>query len=360
MMVHNADGNLNKVTFFDSENRHSRRKYIIAAGIILFLIIASLVFIWFTQEEPKLDLASEKIIREVASLQLKKDPNTLTDEDFTKITRIGISGKELSCIKTLEKFINIEGLSLYDIRYPESAIPKWMKMLTKLGVYDLNKRFALDLSPLGKLIHLESISIGNTPVKNIKMLTSLTKFKMLGFSGKNISDIKPLAKLTNLETLNLSGTNVSNLEPLRELTNLMELHLDLSNVADISPIMNLTNIVNLSLMETKVSDLEPIRAMNKMVILDFRNTQITDLDPIRSFTKLQYLFVTNTKISNLEPLMGLMHLKELQISNTQVSNLKPLNGLKNLQKLELRKCQNVTNEQVEELQKALPKLKIIR
>jgi Leucine-rich repeat (LRR) protein len=360
MIVHNSDDNLNKATFIDSEKKHSRRKYILSTGITLLLIIAPLVFIWFTQEESKYDVASAKIIREVAAAQLKKDPNQLTDEDFTKIMRISISGKELSDLETLEKFINIEGLSLYDIRYPESAIPKWMKILTKLGVFDLNERFALDLSPLGKLKHLESISIGNTPVKNIKMLSSLTKFKMLGFSGKNISDIKPLAKLTNLETLNLSGSNVSNLEPLSELKNLMELHLVRSNVADISPIMNLTNIVNLSLMETKVSDLEPIRAMKKMVILDLRNTQVTDLDPIRSFTKLKYLFVTDTTVSDLKPLKGIIELEELQISNTQISNLESLKGLKNLKRLKIKDCKNITDEQVEDLHKALPKLAIIR
>ena len=56
-------------------------RYIIASGLILLLIIASLVYIRFTQE-PKPDPASEIIIRQAIAAQLRKEPNELTDEDF--------------------------------------------------------------------------------------------------------------------------------------------------------------------------------------------------------------------------------------------------------------------------------------
>ncbi len=125
----------------DTPKIPSYRRYIIAAFLIPLIIIAALVFIWFTQEEHKPDPASEKIIREAAAEQLNKDPNELTDEDFAKITKItdldflGLTKlydqpippwvlTELSDIRLLEKFTNLQELDLYSIKYPDKYIPK--------------------------------------------------------------------------------------------------------------------------------------------------------------------------------------------------------------------------------------------
>lgn len=53
-------------------------------------------------------------------------------------------------------------------------------------------------------------------------------------------------------------------------------------------------------------------------------------------------------------------MKNLVIANTQIVNLEPLMGLKNLKNLFIENCPNITDEQVEELQKALPNLNITR
>ena len=54
------------------QTKHSYRKYIIAAVIIPLIIIAALVFIWFTQEQ-KSDPASEVIIHQAVANKLNKD-----------------------------------------------------------------------------------------------------------------------------------------------------------------------------------------------------------------------------------------------------------------------------------------------
>jgi hypothetical protein len=56
----------------DFQKKQSHRRYKIAAVTSLFLAIASLVFIYFTQEQNS-DPASEKIIREITASQLNKD-----------------------------------------------------------------------------------------------------------------------------------------------------------------------------------------------------------------------------------------------------------------------------------------------
>jgi hypothetical protein len=220
----------------------SRRKYIIAAGFILLLIISVMVFSIF-QTEPKSDPESEKIIREIVSKQLNKDPNSLTDDDFAKITEFSFAeirhtgnpgyrgtlimymAKELSDIKLLKKFINLHVLNINNIRFPEKNIPKWVKILAKLGIFDISDKYVIDLSPIKNLTLLEDFSLQDAHVKDIKPLSNLINLKRLYLNNTKISDLKPLTGLINLEELYLNGTYISNLDSIKNLTNLRILHL---------------------------------------------------------------------------------------------------------------------------------------
>ena len=217
-------------------------------------------------------LISEAIIRKVVAEQLSKNPNDLRDEDFAKIFELDISHNKVRDIKLLAKFINLRTLNLEFVQYPQKTIPKWMKILAKLGIFDLDKKFSLDLSPI--------------------------------------------EKLSNLQTLNLIGSHISSLKPLKNLNNLNDINLAITN--------------------------------------------ITNLKPLSGLPKLRSLNLGSTQVSNLEPLQGLINLQSLNLSETQIYKLKPLYSLKNLKTLNIRDCKNIMDEQVEDLQKALPDLTIYR
>jgi Leucine-rich repeat (LRR) protein len=294
-----------------------RWRNILAAFLITLSIIAALVFIWFTQEEPKPDPASEAIIRKIAAKQLNKDPNDMTDDDFAKITKFDLYKKELCDIRLLEKFRNLKMLYLGEILLPKKNIPNWMKYLAKLGILDLNERFALDLSPIEKLTNIQDVRLGTMPIKNLK----------------------PLVDLVNIEHLQLYHTSVSDLEPIKELKKLEVLYIaDDSLISDIGPLETLTNLKDLELIGTKV----------------------TDLKPLHGLINLELLSVSNTRVSDLDALKGLKNLKELLLPGTSVSNLEPIMGLTKLQILYLVDCNNITDDQVNNLQKILPKLRISR
>ena len=61
------------------------------------------------------------------------------------------------------------------------------------------------------------------------------------------------------------------------------------------------------------------------------------------------------------PICG-KHMKKViaDLDDTQVIDLEPIRNLINLKQLFLRNCKNITDEQVEDLQKALPNLEIKR
>ncbi len=284
------------------KKKSSRRKYIIVIGII-FCILGVYVY-WLTtwrSENSLLQKESEILIRKIAARNLQKEPDQLNDEDFSKVTRLIIGEHEwssapliteLADIKLLEKFTNLEILSLGRIIYPKKGTPKWMIILSKYGFFDIKKRFALDLSPLAKLQNLKSLTICDTSVKNINSL----------------------ANLVNLQKLDLSGTNIQNIEPVKNLINIERLVLD--------------------------------------------GTAIVDLKPIKNLKKLEYLRIMRTKVNNLEPLRNLTNLQTFYAYETKISNLEPLKRLTNLRRLYISGSNNISNQQIEDLQKVLPNLEI--
>ncbi len=299
------------------QKKASHWKYIIAAAVLLLCIFAGLIYrvITWTPVDSESRKASETNIRMAAAKELKKDPNDLTDTDFAKISVIYISRIELSDIKLLEKFINLKELNFYDISYPKAKIPIWMKILAKPGIFDLKKRFAIDLSPLENLTNLSHLNLSGIQVNDIKPLENLENMKDLILSNTQVNDISVLANLTNLQYLGISGTKVSS---IRQLANLTELQ-----------------------------------------YLAISGTKVSNIEPLANLTKLQSLAISDTKISNIEPIENLKNLVELFLDKTQVSDIKPLVSLKNLQELNISGTK-VSDKQAADLQKALPNLKIER
>ncbi|MBN1974381.1 MAG: hypothetical protein JW787_12130 [Sedimentisphaerales bacterium] len=200
------------------ENKSYYRKYIIVVVIIFLLITTALVFSLLSQK-PKIDPASELLIRQAAAYKLNKDPNNLTDKDFSKIKVLHFaevkqdSGKSSTIVRMykglteltfLKKFTNLEKLNLSNIRLNKS-IPKWMKILERLGIINLEDRYTIDVSPISELKNLKVLDLSGFPIKSLKPLSNLTNLKMLDISETPISNIEPLKKLTNLEQVVMLG-----------------------------------------------------------------------------------------------------------------------------------------------------------
>ena len=207
-----------------SEEKPSRRscrrwKYLISAVLVPISIAAALLFVWFNQE-PKPDPVSEAIFRKAASKIIPKKPNELTKNDFAQIKEfdielsrdvevryfgprpIKIVTYELSDIQLLAKFRNLQKLSLISLKVPDSKTPKWMKILAKLGVYNLDRKYTIDLSPLKKLDHLEELHIGGPAIEDLTPLAGLN-LKYMQLVNASTSDIKQIMNFKKLENLDI-------------------------------------------------------------------------------------------------------------------------------------------------------------
>jgi len=120
------------------------------------------------------------------------------------------------------------------------------------------------------------------------------------------------------------------------------------------------NLTKLDLSYTSLTKLDYLINLTNLQLLWLNGTQVSNLEPIKGLTNMQELWIGITHVSDLAPIKGLTNLQRLWIDNTQVSNLEPLKGLTKLILLYLEGCRNITDQQVEDLQKVLPELEIIR
>jgi hypothetical protein len=151
---------------------------------------------------------------------------------------------------------------------------------------------------------------------------------------------KPVVKVT------LPGTNVTGvgLSLLKGLTQLRYLDLNGSKVTD--------------------AGLAYLKGMTKLSYLDLSNTRITDLglEHLKGLTELETLKLGSIQISDygLKHLKSLRKLKTLDLSGTQTGDdgMVYLVEMTQLQKLEVGF--NVTDAAIKDLERVLPKLKVVR
>ena len=137
----------------------------------------------------------------------------------------------------------------------------------------------------------------------------------------------------------------------------------LKSISDIKLLEKFTNLQALILAGLKLPQKATPKWMTilaKLGIFDLSKKSFIDLRPLKKLYKLQTLNLSASQVSDLKSIRRLTNLGNLNLFGTQVSDLKPLKGLKNLKSLYIRDCKNIKDEQVQELQKALPNLKITR
>jgi Leucine-rich repeat (LRR) protein len=136
-----------------------------------------------------------------------------------------------------------------------------------------------------------------------------------------------------------------------------ELYISDSDVYDIALLSKLTNLEELEFYNVKVRNLEPIANLTNLNELRLRKLPASNLEPLRNLKNLRKLRLYEMPVSDIEPLRNLTKLEEISMYDVDVKDLDALFNLKNLKVLRLIYVP-VRKEQIEELRKALPELKI--
>ncbi len=318
-------------------------KVIVPVAAILLLCFLSVyiyhAYRWYSTFDMKCQKQSEKVLRQVIAEQLGKNPDDLVAQDFAEITTLNIEKKQLYDIELLKECYKLQKLTFRDITIPQINSPVLITALAKLKVVRNPKRVFIELKILENLIDLEVLRIHNAPFGFLDSISGVYGLKVLTLNYMSISNIEFLKSLPNLETLSLNG----------------------NMIFDIGPLAKIRSLKNLCIDHTQIRDIKALQTLSGLEILSINNTQISDLLPIANLSKLRHLDIMGDfLIQDLEPIKNISNLEYLCIQNTNISDLEPVKNLKNLKTITIDNCKNISDKQIEDLQKTLPGLDITK
>lgn len=148
----------------------------------------------------------------------------------------------------------------------------------------------------------------------------------IGPGGSIDFDLAPLARLKQLEALSIrSGVlefiatlQLKNVAVLSTLTRLRQLTIGHSTLDSIEPLLGLTRLTDLSLHASPVVDISKIGRLKHLETLDLSCTQVADAAALKGLPKLRFLALTASKVSDIRPLFALKNLESLSVSSREV------------------------------------------
>ena len=139
-------------------------------------------------------------------------------------------------------------------------------------------------------------------------------------------DLAPLARLKQLEELSISSgvlefiatLRLKNVAVLSTLTRLRQLSIGHSTLDSIEPLLGLTQLTELSLHASAVADISKIGRLKRLETLDLSCTRVADVAALKGLPKLRKLTLTANKVRDIRPLFALKHLESLGVSSKDV------------------------------------------
>lgn len=237
------------------------------------------------------------------------------------------------------------------------------KMFDEIIAGKLNK-YALELTSKD-FNKIDKLHLSESDLKNIKPITKLKNLQTLSITNLKINNIKPLSKLTNLQSLSLRDLDIGSLKPLSNLKKLRELDIQQVGIPYKQPsriTYSIREFLRIPIKNhnrgRKPISINPLKKLTKLEMLRIENCRVKSFKPVKKLKKLNTLHLYYPNISNIKPLSGLKSLKYLYVRDKKLANVKYLKSLTNLERLVI--AGNLKEEEIYELQKALPNLKIER
>jgi Leucine-rich repeat (LRR) protein len=226
------------------------------------------------------------------------------------VIRLNLSDNQLTEIKGLEKFANLQQLYLSNNQLTE-------------------------IKGLEMLANLQQLYLSNNQLTEINGLEKLVNLKKLDLSSNQLTETKGLEKLVNLQGLYLSNNQLTEIKGLKNLVNLKQLYLSRNQLTEISGLENLVNLQQSHLSNNQLTKINGLKKLVNLKQLHLSNNQLTEIKGLEKFANLQQLYLSNNQLTEIKWLEKLVNLKLLRLENNSISNMLPLKQLKQLKQLGL-------------------------
>lgn len=257
------------------------------------------------------------------------------------------------------------------------------------NLYIKNCRKITDISPLASLSRLSVLSMDwCSKVEDISPLTNLKGLKQLNLHRcDSLVDLTPLTKISSLRVLHLppATTDEKLAQVLTHLPQLEKVILkDCTQITDISPVADLTNLMHLEMnYAPELVDIKPLAGLTRLKVLDLKSTRIQDLKALARLSDLEWLYISDSKrLNDISPLKNLTNLRILSLDGCkgvrditvlsnltkltilslrgleEISDISNLSSLTQLRNLYLQRCKKISQTQIRELRKSLPRCSI--
>jgi len=165
--------------------------------------------------------------------------------------------------------------------------------------------------------------------------------------------------INKISKLQLTRKGISDLSFISHLTHLKRFDVGYNQITDLSPIFNLEKLEALNVRENKIKNLKPLAELKSLTFLSVENNQIQDVSHLSKLTNMEILVLNNNQIKDIRPLGSMTKLFQLNLLGNPIKDISVVKNFKGLRLLYLQNMPNVTKAQIDELQKALPKCKIL-
>ena len=240
-----------------------------------------------------------------------------------------------------------------------------LKQLTKLELSSIksSKAAPLDLAPLAGLNQLEELNCRATRVKNTQALKGLVKLKKVSFFMSHIDSIEFVKNTPDLAEIDLYGFGhtFKNYEPLLSLKKLKKLNIYMNKQATdalLAPLTALTSLEEISMANSRqITTLGFLKNCREIKTIRANwSKKLTDISVLADKENLVSLELRDCAVTDFSALKGKKSLQELDVSGTAFADLSLLQDSTSLRRLRLAK--DFPQEQIEELKKAMPGLRV--
>ncbi|AZK45959.1 leucine-rich repeat domain-containing protein [Paenibacillus lentus] len=217
-------------------------------------------------------IVEERIRNALASSNLN-----FSEDDLAKVEFISFEGiSEPVDLSSLSRLENLSGINL---SYVNVENFEFLYELPHLDYLELNGVSLEELPDFNKL-HLQSISISDSNVKDINFIKNWNKLVSLTLSNCQLANIEGIEQAKKLKTLRISNNPVKDLQLLSELNDLERVEINSTQIESINSLENNKNLTFLDIRNTPINTVASLSKLPKLKILLANKDKIMDLDMI--------------------------------------------------------------------------------